>query len=217
MVTNLSIQNSLVNQWMSELRNVEIQGDRLRFRRNMERIGEIAAYEISKSLDYIDVTITTPLGEHNSKILADKPVLATILRAGVPLHNGLLNYLDLSDCAFIAAYRKHNKESNSYEIEQNYVTCPNLDDKVLIIADPMLATGASLVLAIEGLLEFGTPKRIEIVTCLSTTIGIEKVLKTYPNVNIWAGDIDEELTGKGYIVPGLGDAGDLSFGEKLQF
>lgn len=217
MVINLSDENSLVAQWMHEIRSAAIQKDQMRFRRNTERIGEVAAYEISKMLVYKDVETITPLGTKHQQCLAEQPVLATILRAGLPLHKGLLNYFDHADCAFIAAYRKHNKNDGTFEIEQNYVTCPDLDGKVLIIADPMLATGASLLLAIEGLLEFGKPKFIHIVTVISCTEGIEAVLRRYPDVCIWAGDVDEELTAKGYIVPGLGDAGDLAFGGKLQF
>ncbi len=217
MITNLSTHNSLVSNWMQEIRSMDIQKDKMRFRRNTERIGEIAAYEISKTLSFKEVEVTTPLGIKKQCVLAEQPVLATILRAGVPLHQGLLNYFDHADSAFIAAYRKHNKNDGTFEIEQNYVTCPDLEGRTLIIADPMLATGASLLLAIQGLLEFGKPKELHIVTVISCTEGLETVLRKYPQVHIWAGDIDEELTAKGYIVPGLGDAGDLAFGSKLQF
>lgn len=217
MVINLSVQNSLVSNWMHEIRCADLQSERMRFRRNTERVGEVAAYEISKTLAYEEVETATPLGTKTVYRLKDQPVLATILRAGLPLHQGLLNYFDRSDAAFIAAYRKHNKNDGTFEIEQNYVTCPDLDGRVLIIADPMLATGASLLLALEGLLEFGTPSVIHIITVISCTEGIEAVLRRFPEVEIWAGDIDEELTAKGYIVPGLGDAGDLAFGNKLQF
>lgn len=217
MITNLSTQNSLVSNWMQEIRSIDIQKDKMRFRRNTERIGEIAAYEISKMLSFKEVEVTTPLGLKKQQVLAEKPVLATILRAGVPLHHGLLNYFDHADSAFIAAYRKHNKNDGTFEIEQNYVTCPDLEGRTLIIADPMLATGASLLLAIQGLLEFGTPAQIHIVTVISCTEGLDTVLRKYPEAHVWAGDIDEELTAKGYIVPGLGDAGDLAFGSKLQF
>lgn len=217
MITNLSTQNSLVSNWMQEIRSIDIQKDKMRFRRNTERIGEIAAYEISKMLSFKEVEVTTPLGVKKQQVLAEKPVLATILRAGVPLHQGLLNYFDHADSAFIAAYRKHNKNDGTFEIEQNYVTCPDLEGRTLIVADPMLATGASLLLAIQGLLEFGKPAQIHIVTVISCTEGLDTVLRKYPEVYIWAGDIDEELTAKGYIVPGLGDAGDLAFGSKLQF
>jgi len=217
MITNLSTQNSLVSNWMQEIRSIDIQKDKMRFRRNTERIGEIAAYEISKMLSFKEIEVTTPLGLKKQQVLDEKPVLATILRAGVPLHQGMLNYFDHADSAFIAAYRKHNKNDGTFEIEQNYVTCPDLEGRTLIIADPMLATGASLLLAIQGLLEFGKPKEMHIVTVISCTEGLETVLRKYPEVHIWAGDIDEELTAKGYIVPGLGDAGDLAFGSKLQF
>lgn len=217
MVTNLSAQNSLVSNWMHEIRSADVQTDQMRFRRNTERIGEIAAYEISKSLAYAEVDTVTPLGVKPQYMMIEQPVLATILRAGVPLHHGLLNYFDHADSAFIAAYRKHNKSDGTFEIEQNYVTCPDLQGRTLIIADPMLATGASLLLAIEGLLEYGQPKQIHIVTVISCVEGIEAVKRKFPEVHIWAGDIDEELTAKGYIVPGLGDAGDLAFGNKLQF
>lgn len=207
----------MVSNWMQEIRSIDIQKDKMRFRRNTERIGEIAAYEISKMLSFEEIEVTTPLGIKKQQVLAEKPVLATILRAGVPLHQGLLNYFDHADAAFIAAYRKHNKNDGTFEIEQNYVTCPDLEGRTLIIADPMLATGASLLLVIQGLLEFGKPKQMHIVTVISCTEGLETVLRKYPEVHIWAGDIDEELTAKGYIVPGLGDAGDLAFGSKLQF
>ncbi|RQO31329.1 uracil phosphoribosyltransferase [Taibaiella sp. KBW10] len=217
MIINLSHQHSLLSQWMHEIRAVDIQQDRMRFRRNTERVGEIIAYEISKTLEYTHTETTTPLGNKQVETIVEQPILATILRAGIPLHQGLLNYFDQSDCAFIAAYRKHNKADGTFEIEQHYVTCPDLDGKTLIIADPMLATGASLILAIEGLLEFGKPKSIHIATVISCSEGIDNVLRKFPEAHIWAGDIDDELTAKGYIVPGLGDAGDLSFGSKLQF
>jgi uracil phosphoribosyltransferase len=216
MVYNLSDQQSLVTQWVSEIRDIDIQCDRLRFRRNMERLAEVAAYEISKQLPYIEKTIPTPMGESVVKVLEHQPVLATILRAGVPMHNGLLNYFDKADSAFVAAYRKHHRDG-SFEIEQQYLTCPSLEGKVLIIADPMLATGASLLVTIETLLRHGKPLQIHIVSAIACTEGIENVLRRFPEVAIWAGAIDEELTAKGYIVPGLGDAGDLAFGSKEQF
>jgi len=215
MVYNLSVQHSLLSQWMSEIRSVEVQHDRMRFRRNMERIGEIAAYELSRSLPYAEQTVQTPMGESQVQVLASQPVLATILRAGIPLHQGLLNYFDRADCAFIAAYRKHHRDG-SFEIEQQYITCPPLDGRVLIVADPMLATGASLILALETLLGYGQPDQIHIVTAIACSEGIENVIRKFPEAEIWAGDIDDELTAKGYIVPGLGDAGDLAFGGKQQ-
>ncbi|HEU4609504.1 MAG TPA: uracil phosphoribosyltransferase [Chitinophagaceae bacterium] len=215
MVYNLSDQHSLLTQWMSEIREVNTQDDRMRFRRNMERIGEIAAYELSRQLPFTEKLVQTPMGESTVKVLENQPVLATILRAGVPLHQGLLNYFDKSDCAFIAAYRKHHRDG-SFEIEQQYITCPPLENRVLVIADPMLATGASLILALETLQGYGKPSQVHIVTAIACSIGIENVLRRFPDADIWAGDIDDELTAKGYIVPGLGDAGDLAFGSKQQ-
>jgi len=215
MVYNLSIQNSLVNHWMHEMRSVGIQKDRMRFRRNLERIGEVASYEISKQLPYVLTITPTPLGEMEIPVLQHQPIVATILRAGVPLHQGILNYFDQADCAFIAAYRKHHRDG-SFEIVQNYITCPPISDRILIVADPMLATGASLILSLEVLLEHGKPKDIHLVTAIACTEGIENILRKFPDVHIWAGDIDDELTAKGYIVPGLGDAGDLAYGDKSQ-
>ncbi len=215
MVINLSVNNSIVSQWMSELRSADIQQDRWRFRNNMERFGMIAAYEISKQLSYTEKNVVTPMGEIPVNVLSAPPVLATILRAGIPLHQGLLEVFDSADCAFIAAYRKHHRDG-SFEIEQNYITCPALKRRVLIVADPMLATGASLILALETLLGYGHPEQIHIVSAIACTEGIESVLRKFPDVTIWVGDIDDELTAKGYIVPGLGDAGDLSFGSKEQ-
>ena len=215
MLTNLSDINSLLSTWVRELRDTAIQADRLRFRRNMERIGEVAAYEISKTIPYKDVTVTTPMGEALCPEQEHQPVLATILRAGLPLHQGLLNYFDNADCAFIAAYRKHSRDG-SFEIEQQYLTSPDIEGRTLILADPMLATGASLVLALEEMMENGTPSAIHIVTAIASVIGIEHIQRKFPDAWIWAGGIDEELTARGYIVPGLGDAGDLSYGSKRQ-
>ncbi len=215
MVNNLSEYNSIFSEWIREIRDVDTQQDRMRFRKNMERIGEIAAYEISKHLPYSVVTIQTPMGESICNILEKQPVLATILRAGIPLHQGLLNYFDKADNAFIAGYRKHHRDG-TFEIEQQYITCPDINGRPLIIADPMLATGSSLVLAIESLLDTGKPSQIHIVCAIACTEGIELLKRKIPEAYIWAGAIDEELTARGYIVPGLGDAGDLSFGTKKQ-
>jgi len=215
MVVNLSVQNSIVSEWMSEIRSVDLQEDRMRFRRNMERIGEVAAYEISKHMAYSEITVQTPMGESVLNRLVQQPVLATILRAGIPLHQGLLNYFDKADAAFIAAYRKHHRDG-SFEIEQQYITCPALHDRVLIIADPMLATGASLLVSLQALMAYGRPGKLFVVAAIACTEGIENVLRKFPDAAIWAGDIDDELTAKGYIVPGLGDAGDLAFGNKRQ-
>ena len=215
MVINLSEQHSLVTNWVAEVRDVEIQKDRLRFRRNLERIGEVAAYEISKKLPFEEREIQTPLGTAQSKMLTEQPVLATILRAGLPLHQGLLNFFDRADNAFISAYRKHEKDG-SFEISLEYISCPEIEDRILIISDPMLATGSSLVKTIQYLKDEGRPKEIHVVVAIACTVGIEYIKRQDPFVTIWCGDIDDELTAKGYIVPGLGDAGDLAFGVKVQ-
>lgn len=215
MITNLSENNSVFSEWMREIRDIDLQADRMRFRRNMERIGEIAAYEISRHLPYNVITIQTPMGESLCHVLEQQPILATILRAGIPLHQGLLHYFDKADNAFIAGYRKHHRDG-SFEIEQQYVTCPDISNRPLIIADPMLATGSSLVLAVETLLAIGKPSQIHIVCAIACTEGIELIKRKIPDSYIWAGAIDEELTARGYIVPGLGDAGDLAFGVKNQ-
>ncbi len=215
MVTNLSTQNSLLCSWIQEIRDVSIQNDRQRFRLNMERIGEVAAYEISKTLPYRETTIQTPLGTYSGREPEIQPVLATILRAGIPMHQGMLRFFDQADAAFVAAYRKYHRDG-SFEIEQNYITTPKLDGRILIIADPMIATGASMALAIETLTSESTPLQIHVVAAIACTIGIELIMRRFPDTLIWAGAIDDELTARGYIVPGLGDAGDLSYGEKQQ-
>lgn len=216
MIVNLSEQYSLVSNWISEIRDINIQGDRMRFRRNLERIGEVAAYEISKLLPWKAAETPTPLGIHDSKLLEFQPVLATILRAGLPLHNGMLNYFDKADNAFISAYRKHHRDG-SFEISLEYMSCPSLDGRIVIISDPMLATGASIVKTIQCMKEEGTPGEIHVVVAIACTIGIEFIQRECgSNISIWCGDIDDELTAKGYIVPGLGDAGDLAFGIKMQ-
>lgn len=215
MVKNLSERHSLLSNWIGELRNTDIQSDRMRFRRNLERIGEVIAYEISRLLPCEDREIGTPLGISVCKVLREQPVLATILRAGLPLHQGMLNYFDRADNAFISAYRKHHGDG-SFVIELEYLSCPSLDGRILIISDPMLATGASLVKTIHLLKEEGHPASIHVVAAIACTVGIEFVRRAHPDVTIWCGAIDDELTAKGYIVPGLGDAGDLAFGEKTQ-
>ena len=215
MIHILSNEVSLVNSWINELRNVEVQIDRMKFRRNMERIGEIAAFEISKKLDYKEMEITTPLDKIKVKEIAVQPVITTILRAGVPLFQGVLNYFDKADCGFVAAYRKHDM-NDYFSIKQDYLTCPNIEGRPLIVADPMLATGASLIEALKDLLTHGKPSQIHIVAAIASRQGAEAIRTAYPEAQIWIGAIDEELTSKGYITPGLGDAGDLSFGEKLQ-
>jgi uracil phosphoribosyltransferase len=214
MLFNLSTKDSIANRFLAELRSVDIQTDRSRFRRNMERIGEVLAYEISQTLEYRSEKIETPLGISSTMLPTQRIILATILRAGLPLHQGLLNYFDTADNVFIAAYRKQHKDG-SFEIQLDYVSAPNIDDSVLILADPMLATGASINLALKELLRFGTPKMVHVATVIASTAGVESVQRAWPKVRIWAGAVDEELTAKSYIVPGLGDAGDLAFGEKM--
>jgi uracil phosphoribosyltransferase len=215
MVINLSREYSILCDWVAEIRDQSVQTDRMRFRRNLERMGEIAGYEISRSLPYEEIEIQTPLGYATSKMLKTQPVLATILRAGLPLHQGLLNVFDKADNAFISAYRKHEADG-SFEINMSYITSPELDNRILIISDPMLATGSSMVKTIQQLKSEGNPSEIHIVTAIACTVGIEYLRRALPTCKIWCGAIDDELTAKGYIVPGLGDAGDLSFGSKTQ-
>lgn len=216
MLNNLEKNNSLLNQFVAELRDKNIQQDRLRFRRNLERIGEIFAYEISKTLDYNEKEITTPLGVKRVMLPQRQPVLATILRAGLPLHNGLLNYFDGAGNAFVSAYRKYESKTE-FDIHMEYVSSPDISDHTLILSDPMLATASSIVLSYRALLRKGQPRHTHIVTIVASSQGVEKVqeaLKDEP-VTLWTGAIDDELTDKAYIVPGLGDAGDLAYGGKL--
>jgi uracil phosphoribosyltransferase len=215
MVRNIGETNSVFNQFIAEIRNSELQNDRMRFRRNLERIGEIFAYEISKTLEFEEVEVTTPLGVASMQLVVNQPVLATILRAGLPLHQGLLNYFDRADNAFITAYRKYNK-NEAFEIRVEYISSPSIEDKILILSDPMLATGASIVKTLKGLLAMGKPKHIHIVSALASVEGVDYVKRNVAarNVTIWVGGLDDELTAQAYIVPGLGDAGDLAFGKK---
>jgi uracil phosphoribosyltransferase len=213
-LTNFQNTNSVVNQFVAELRDDNIQKDRARFRLNLERIGEVMAYEISKKLKYDSVEVTTPLGIPNTSLIADQPVLATILRAGLPLHQGLLRIFDKSDCAYISAFRK-TKKDHSFVIEMEYVAVPELEDRVLIVSDPMLATGSSMVLCIKELMSRAKFSQIHIVSVIGSTIGVQYVQRNIPKAHIWIAAIDDELTTKSYIVPGLGDAGDLAFGEKM--
>ena len=216
MVIDLSKHNSLLNHWVAELRDVNVQNDRMRFRRNIERIGEVAAYELSKTLQFKSVEVTTPLGIAPTQLLTEQPVLATILRAGLPLHQGMLNYFDKADNAFISAYRKHHPDG-SFEISLEYLSCPNLNGRVLILCDPMLATGASLVETIQAIQKTYTPAQIHIVVTIASQKGIEHVEKELgADTPIWCAAIDPVLNDKSYIVPGLGDAGDLAFGTKMQ-
>jgi len=215
MVINLSENHSLLSNWICELRDVEVQNDRERFRKNLEKIAEVCAYEISKTLPWIEKEVITPLGTSVCKVLKHQPVLATIMRAGLAMHNGMLNYFDKADNAFISAYRKHNA-NGTFEISLDYISCPEMENRVVIISDPMLATGASLVKTLQFIREAGNPSEIHIACALACTVGIEYVRRAEPKATIWCGDIDDELTAKGYIVPGLGDAGDLAYGAKVQ-
>lgn len=216
MVHILSEQNSIFNQYVAELRDVTIQKDSMRFRRNLERMGEIMSYEISKTLEYETQETTTSLGIAITSHLTAQPVIATILRAGLPMHLGVLNYFDKAENAFISAYRRHHKD-NTFDIHVEYVSSPNLDDKILILCDPMIATGGSIVLAYKAILAKGTPKHVHIISAISSKEGVNFVKANLPtqNFTIWCGALDEELTAHSYIVPGLGDAGDLAFGEKI--
>lgn len=216
-IHNLSKHNSILNTFISEIRDVEIQKDSMRFRRNIERIGEVLGYELSKALKYCPNTIQTPLGNSNTLSLNDDIVLCSILRAGVPLHNGLLNYFDNAENAFISAYRHHKHNPESFEVIVEYLACPSLENKTLILADPMLATGQSMVATFEALKPFGTPKNIHIVSVIGSQTGVDYIKNHFDkNVDLWIATIDEKLNNKGYIIPGLGDAGDLAFGKKLQ-
>jgi len=216
MVHLFSESNSLLNQFISEIRDEVIQKDSLRFRKNLERVGEIFAYEISKNLVYKTKEVTTSLGVAKIPVLEQQPVLATILRAGLPLHHGLLNFFDKAENCFISAYRKYGP-NGEFHIEFEYIASPLLDNKVVIMSDPMLATGSSMEIAYHALLEKGVPSHIHLVSVIASKQGIDYVLRKLPNdkITLWIGAIDPGMTPNSYIVPGLGDAGDLAFGEKI--
>ncbi len=209
----LNQTTSVANHFIAELRDSKIQHDRLRFRRNLERVGEVLAYEISKTLNYEPSVVQTPLGEAQESLLTDRIVLATILRAGLPFHQGMLNFFDRADSAFVSAYRRHY-QSGEFEIKMEYVSAPNLDDAVLILTDPMLATGASMEIVLRELLEMGKPREVHVAAVIASTNGVDRIRRMFPDVKLWLGALDEELTAKAYIVPGLGDAGDLAYGDK---
>lgn len=216
-IHNLSQENSVLNTFLSEIRSKSVQKDSMRFRRNMERIGEIIGYEMSKSLDYKTKAIETPLGASTVSLPQNEIVLCSILRAGIPLHNGLLNYFDATENAFISAYRHHKHNPESFEIIVEYLACPNLENKTLILADPMLATGQSMLATFEALKPFGTPKSVHLISVIGAQDGVKFIKENFSsNTHLWIAAIDETLSSKGYIIPGLGDAGDLAFGEKLQ-
>ncbi|MBJ2195069.1 MAG: uracil phosphoribosyltransferase [Muribaculaceae bacterium] len=214
-VVNFAEKNSLISQYMTELRDVNIQKDMLRFRRNLERIGEIMAYEISKTLDYDTVDTLTPLAMAKSEVIATQVVLATIFRAGVPFHQGFLNYLDHAENAFVSAYRKY-KEKENFDVCIEYLASPRIDGKTLILADPMLATGASMELSYRALLTKGTPAQIHVASVIASQQAVDYVAEHFPSdrTTIWIGAIDKEINSHSYIVPGLGDAGDLAYGTK---
>lgn len=214
-ITCFNTHNSILNQFLSELRDVNIQTDSMRFRRNIERIGEIMAYEISKELVYGPKAVPTPLSTAVENVLAEQPVIATILRAGIPLHQGFLNYFDHAQNAFVSAYRKYVDEAH-FDIHIEYIASPRLDGKTLILTDTMLATGASMEYAYEALLTKGTPAHIHIASVIASQQAVEHIQKVFPDdrTTLWCGTIDPELNAHSYIVPGLGDAGDLCYGEK---
>lgn len=212
----ISEENSIINQFLCQIREVTIQNDSMRFRRNMERIGEIMAYEISKKLSYKTISITTPLGIKNTSEIEDKIVLCSILRAGLTLHQGFLNYFDDAENGFISAYRNHYNSDENFDILVEYQAVPNMNDKTLILVDPMLATGQSLVVVLNKLLATHQPKEIHIAVVIAAPEGIKYVTENLPkNGHLWVTSLDEKLNEKNYIIPGLGDAGDLAYGNKL--
>ena len=216
MVMELDKQRSVAGHFLAELRDVNVQKDPMRFRRNLERVGEVLALELSRTLEYTEQEVTSPLGTARVQLLAEQPVLATILRAGLPLHQGMLNYFDRADNAFISAYRKHRKGEDGFDIEVEYLSSPALHDRVLVLCDPMLATGQSMVLVYKALLRLGKPKSLHVVSAIASAEGLEYAKLHLPaGTRFWIGAIDEEMTAQAYIVPGLGDAGDLAYGAKL--
>ena len=215
MIYNLGNYNTILNQFVAEMRDKNIQNDSMRFRTNMFRVGEIMAYEISKLLPYKTINVETPLDIAESKILAEQPILATILRAGIPFHQGFLNFFDKSSCAFVTAYRNH-LHGGEFNINVEYVSTPSIENKILILCDPMLATGNSIILSYKKLLSHGVPKQLHIASIIASQTGIDDVSRNidHPDFHIWSAAIDERLDENYYIVPGLGDAGDLAFGKK---
>ncbi len=215
-VNHIGAGNSLLNQFIAEIRDVKIQKDSMRFRRNIERVGEILCYELSKSLDYSSKEIQTPFGTSQIALPKNDLVLCSVLRAGLPLHQGLLNYFDHAENAFISAYRSHISESNEFEVIVKYFAAPALGGKTLVLTDPMLATGKTLENVFRVLKSHGTPQKIHIISVIGSKDGIEYIEKVFPpGTQLWIGAIDDKLTAKGYIIPGLGDAGDLAFGSKM--
>ena len=215
-IYNLSKDNSVLNTFVSELRDVEIQNDPMRFRMNLIRIGEVMAYEISKKLNYEKKSIQTPLGMHDSSRISDDLVIGTILRAGLPMHEGFLNYFDRAENAFVSAYRKYIDKKH-FDIHIEYISTPSIDGKTLLLVDPMLATGSSLELAYKALLTKGKPSSVHFACVIASKDGVAYLSEhlDLAEIHLWCADIDPELNIKSYIVPGLGDAGDLAYGEKI--
>ncbi len=216
-IYNLSKQDSVLNHFVAEIRDINIHNDSLRFRRNIERIGEIMAYELSKTLQYEPRNVQSPLGIAPMNLSKDRILLATVLRAGLPFHQGFLNFFDKAESAFVSAYRKYKEGHSSFDIHVEYLSSPGLDGKVLVVTDPMLATGSSIELTYKALLSKGEPSHIHIASIIASKSGVNALKKFFPsdNTTIWAAAIDPELDDKAYIVPGLGDAGDLSYGVKI--
>ncbi|GAB7255989.1 uracil phosphoribosyltransferase [Polaribacter sp. OB-PA-B3] len=215
-IHNISSSNTILNKFISEIRDVNVQKDSLRFRRNIERIGEVLSYELSKELNYSVNKVETPLGIKEIDQLTNKIVLCSILRAGLPLHQGLLNYFDDAENAFISAYRNHPENGVPSEIIVEYFASPSIEGKTLLLADPMLATGQSLVAVYEAIKKYGTPKELHIIVVIASKEGVDYISKHFPeNTHLWIAALDDTLNEKGYIIPGLGDAGDLAFGKKL--
>lgn len=215
-IRNLAEQPSLASQYMSELRNVDLHADRMRFRHNLNRLGQIMAYEVSKEIAFARTNVTTPLGTAHCDVVGEQVVVATILRAGLPLHEGVLSFFDNAENAFVSAYRKYRPGSDEFDIHIEYLASPRLDGKTLILTDPMLATGASMELAYKALLTKGTPKHVHVISVIASQKAVDFVAKTLPSdtTTLWVAAIDPELNAHSYIVPGLGDAGDLAYGEK---
>ena len=211
----LTDTNSIANHFIAEMRDVTIQKDAMRFRKNMERLGEILAFEISKTLNYQLTTIQSPLAETTTNLLSEQPVLVTILRASLPFHQGFLTIFDRAENAFIGAYRGKHRPDETFDIQMDYLASPDLSDKTIILIDPMLATGKSLLKSYEALLTYGKPARIIIAAVIAAPEGLQFLQESIPNAEYFVGTVDEKLNHKFYIVPGLGDAGDLSYGEKL--
>lgn len=214
MIYQLTDKHTIASTFLSEMRDIDVQKDRLRFRQNIERITNILAYEASKLMNYSDNVVQTPLGQKETKMIENDIVIASILRAGIPMHFAMLNFYDRADNCFISAYRKHHK-SGEFEIRIEYLASPELSHKTLILCDPMIATGASIISTLQQLKAFGTPEKIIVLGIIGSTSGVNHVQNSDKSIDILIGDIDDELTAKSYIVPGLGDAGDLAFGSKL--